>query len=174
MALPSSGAIDSDMVLAELGRSGPLIIPDDADVRALTGIASGQIILPDDFWGKALAYVNTGTHPAGTSGWYNFPPEFITNSTATDWLESQAQGIFVYNESDNTLLYSYGTNTNWDNISSVTVETKRSGSSTTFTSTLQAVADRTDFKGTVNLGALTIVKNYWQTDIFTHTVTEIR
>lgn len=54
--LPSSGTITSGMINVELGRdaNAPLNIPDDPDVRTLTGVPSGTITAPDDFWGKSF------------------------------------------------------------------------------------------------------------------------
>lgn len=52
MALPGSGAITSDQVLAELGRAGPLSFT-DSDVRTLIGVPSGPVVFPTNFYGKS-------------------------------------------------------------------------------------------------------------------------
>lgn len=53
MALPSSGAISTDMIRTELKlpANTPIVIPDT--VRKLAGKPTGSITIPNDLWGKS-------------------------------------------------------------------------------------------------------------------------
>jgi hypothetical protein len=59
MTLPSSGAISTQQIAAEIGVS-TVTIP-DTNTRTLTGISSGAITLPNSFWGKSWSDGGTVT-----------------------------------------------------------------------------------------------------------------
>lgn len=59
MALPSSGAISTDMIRTELklAANTPVVIPDT--VRKLAGKPTGSITIPNDLWGKSDEIIRT-------------------------------------------------------------------------------------------------------------------
>lgn len=52
MTLPASGPLTIGQILAEIGDSYPVTIP-NANWRQLAGKPTGPLIIPDDFWGKS-------------------------------------------------------------------------------------------------------------------------
>lgn len=61
MTLPSSGAITFAQIRAEIGGSGPIVLP-STETRTLSGVVSGPIVCPTDFYGKSsLSPAASGT-----------------------------------------------------------------------------------------------------------------
>lgn len=52
MTLPSSGPLSIGQILAEIGDSYPVTIP-NANWRTLAGKPTGPLVIPNDFWGKS-------------------------------------------------------------------------------------------------------------------------
>lgn len=65
MALPSSGAISTSQIQAEIGDTGSITIP-DANTRTLTGKSTGPLVIPNDFWGKSWSSSVTASISART------------------------------------------------------------------------------------------------------------
>lgn len=51
MTLPASGQLTISQILAEIGDTYPVTIP-NANWRTLAGKPSGSLVIPNDFWGK--------------------------------------------------------------------------------------------------------------------------
>ena len=62
MTLPASGPITFAQIRAEIGGSGPIVLP-STETRTLSGVASGPIVCPNDFWGKS----SLSPAPSGTT-----------------------------------------------------------------------------------------------------------
>lgn len=71
MTLPASGPLTIAQILAEIGDSFPVTIP-NANWRTLAGKPTGALVIPDDFWGKSWSGVtevdNRTTFAASHSG----------------------------------------------------------------------------------------------------------
>lgn len=52
MTLPASGSITIAQIMAEIGDSFPVTIP-NANWRTLAGKPTGSLVIPNDFWGKS-------------------------------------------------------------------------------------------------------------------------
>lgn len=52
MTLPASGSLSIAQILAEIGDSFPVTIP-NANWRTLAGKPTGSLVIPNDFWGKS-------------------------------------------------------------------------------------------------------------------------
>lgn len=66
MTLPSSGGLTVAQILAELGDSYPVTIP-NANWRALAGKSAGSLVIPTDFYGKSLVTETDNRTTAATS-----------------------------------------------------------------------------------------------------------
>lgn len=66
MTLPSSGGLSFAQILAELGDSFPVTIP-NANWRALAGKPTGPLVIPTDFYGKSLVAETDNRTAAATS-----------------------------------------------------------------------------------------------------------
>lgn len=91
MTLPSSGAISMNDVNVELNRSGTTTISlNDADVRALAGVASGQISM-SNLYGKSNVgeiWTNTGITAFTNNG--------VMTDDGTNWAVATSTGYVLY------------------------------------------------------------------------------
>lgn len=73
MTLPSSGPITIGQILAEIGDSYPVTIP-NANWRTLANKPSGSLVIPNDFWGKTwpVKLVASSVDTTDRSGSYTF------------------------------------------------------------------------------------------------------